>query len=106
MEKILVVNGWIILAPIKKEEQKSESGIIIPEEAGEARRTMKTEVLSVGTDVLGVKTGDIVLFKEYGPESIWIDSEEVLLAKPEHIIAIFKEVNKPPVDLNQEPTDN
>jgi chaperonin GroES len=78
-------------------EEKTKSGIIIPDNAKE--KPQQGEVLAVGPGKwdedgekrlkLEVKVGDIVMFKKWGADEVKIDGEEFLVLKEEDIIAVL-----------------
>jgi len=91
------LSDHILIEPMKQEE-KTKSGILLPETA-EKERPEQGKVLAVGpgrkTDdgkiiPLGVKEGDKVLFTKYGPNEIKVDDKEYLIAKEEDILAIIE----------------
>lgn len=79
-------------------EQKTASGIIIPDSAKE--KPQQGEVLAVGPGKwdedgekrlkLEVKVGDKVLFGKWSASEVKIDGEELLVMKEDDIIAIVK----------------
>ncbi len=87
----------IVIEPLKQEE-KTRSGILLPETA-EKERPEQGRVVAVGpgrtTDEgkvvpLDVKVGDVVLFTKYGPNEVKIDEKEYLIAKGEDILGILE----------------
>ena len=87
----------ILIEPLKQEE-KTKSGILLPETA-EKERPEQGKVIATGpgkkTDdgkivPLSVKPGDRVLFQKYGPSEIKVDDKEYLIAKEEDILAIIE----------------
>ena len=94
--KIKPLSDHILIEPMKKEE-KTKTGILLPETA-EKERPEQGKVIAVGpgrrTDEgkiipLEVKVGDVVLFTKYGPNEIKVDDKEYLIAKEEDILAIL-----------------
>lgn len=80
----------------KVEEEKTASGIYIPDSAKE--RPIEGTVTAVGTGrllddgkerPLAVKVGDKVLFGKYSGTEIKIDGEEQLIVREEEILAII-----------------
>lgn len=69
-------------------EEKTASGIVLPDSAKEKPKMAK--VLAVGSDVKEVKAGDTVLYKSYGPDDVKVDGKEFLIAKEEDLLAIVK----------------
>lgn len=91
------LSDHILIEPIK-EEEKTKTGILLPETA-EKERPEQGKVIAVGpgrkTNMgkvipLEIKTGDKVLFTKYGPNEIKINSKEYLIAKEEDILAIIE----------------
>ena len=82
-----------------EEEEKTKSGIVLPDTA-EKERPQKGKVVYVGPGRLDengkripieVKKGDIVLFKKYAPDEIKVGNKEYLVIKAEDILAILEE---------------
>jgi len=87
----------ILIEPIK-EEEKTKTGILLPETA-EKERPEQGKVIAVGPGKknskgefikLEVKEGDKVLFTKYGPNEIKVDEKEYLIAKEEDILAVLE----------------
>ncbi|MBS3938153.1 MAG: co-chaperone GroES [Peptococcaceae bacterium] len=79
-------------------EEKTKSGIVLPETAKE--KPQEGEVLAVGPGKMGddgkriipeVKVGDKVVYSKYGGTEIKIDGVEYLILKESDVLAI---VNK------------
>lgn len=79
-------------------EETTASGIVIPDTV-DKDKPKKGKVVAVGkgrTSVNGtlipltVKTGDVVVFKEYSPDEVEIEGKEYLIIKEEDILAIVK----------------
>jgi chaperonin GroES len=72
-------------------EQKTASGIIIPDSAKE--KPLKGEVLSVGPgtkdETMQVKVGDVVLYGKYAGTELEIDGEKLLIMRQADILAKF-----------------
>lgn len=88
---------YILIEPLK-EEEKTKSGIILPETA-EKEQPQEGKVVATGPGKqlksgqrakMEVKEGDKVLFRKYGPDEIKVDEKEYLIAKQEDILAIIK----------------
>ncbi|MEA4839828.1 MAG: co-chaperone GroES [Bacteroidales bacterium] len=72
-------------------EQKTASGIIIPDSAKE--KPLKGEVLAVGPgtkdETMQVRVGDVVLFGKYAGTEIEVDGEKLLIMRQSDIFAKF-----------------
>jgi chaperonin GroES len=95
--KIKPLSDHILIEPIK-EEEKTKTGILLPETA-EKEKPEQGKVIAVGpgrkTDSgkiipLSVQPGQKVLFTKYGPNEIKVDDKEYLIAKEEDILAILE----------------
>lgn len=76
-------------------EEKTASGILLPDTAKEKPQTGK--VIAVGTGKVGpkgdkhpmvVKVGDVVLYKKWGGNEVKLDGKEYTLVGQEDILAI------------------
>ena len=88
---------YILIEPVKGEE-KTKSGIFLPETANK-ERPEQGNVIAVGPGKrnkngqvvpMDVKVGQKVLFTKYGPNEIKVDGKEYLIAKEEDILAIVE----------------
>ena len=95
--KIKPLSDHILMEPIK-EEEKTKTGILLPETA-EKERPEQGKVIAVGPGKrtedgkifpISVKPGQKVLFTKYGPNEIKVDDKEYLIAKEEDILAIIE----------------
>lgn len=72
-------------------EQKTQSGIIIPDTAKE--KPMEGEVVAVGTgkkdEPMTVKVGDRVLYGKYSGTEISVDDQKYLIMRESDIFAII-----------------
>jgi len=95
--KIKPLSDHILIEPIK-EEEKTKTGILLPDTA-EKERPEQGRVVAVGPGKknkkgeclpLDLKPGQKVLFTKYGPNEIKVDDKEYLIAKEEDILAIVE----------------
>jgi len=91
------LSDHILIEQIKAEE-KTKSGILLPDTA-EKERPEQGRVIAVGSGKklssgkvipMEVKPGDKVLFAKYGPNEIKVGDKEYLIAKEEDILAIIE----------------
>src|SRR4030065_192001 len=87
-------SGYLLIEPTEKEE-KTSSGIYLPDSAGE--KPQQGKVLAVGSDEVTdsgakrtspVKAGDVVIYKKWGGNEVKIEGREYLFAKFDDILAI------------------
>ena len=96
-DKIIPLNDRVVVQRLEAED-KTKSGIIIPDNAKE--KPQQGLVLAVGPGkwnedgdarvALSVKAGDKVLFGKWAATEVKIDGEELLVLKEDEIIAIVK----------------
>jgi chaperonin GroES len=80
------------------EEERTASGIIIPDTAKE--KPIQGEVLAVGKGAIledgkvrpmDVKVGDTVLFAKYAGTEVKLDGEELLIMRESDIMGVIKD---------------
>lgn len=89
------LHDYVLVAPVAQEE-KTASGIILPDSAKEKPQVAK--VLAVGPGKLDesgekripmqVKVGQKILYKKWGTDEVKLGSEELMLVKQDDIMAI------------------
>jgi chaperonin GroES len=96
--KINPCADYVLIESVKSEE-KTKSGIILPDSASK-ERPEQGKVVAVGPGKknkkgeivpVSIKAGDKVLFSKYGPNEIKVDGKEYLIAKEEDILAVIED---------------
>ena len=81
-----------VLVEVAVEEEKTASGLIIPDTAKEKPRMGK--VVAVGTDEdlqEIIKVGDNILFAKYGGEDIAVGNDEYKIVQRGDILAVIED---------------
>ena len=80
----------VLVEPMVADE-KSPSGIIIPDTAAQEKPKQGT-VIAVGElqDVTNVKVGDTVLFSDYGYDEVKVDGVEYYIIQSKNLLAVTK----------------
>jgi chaperonin GroES len=95
---IMPVGDRVLVKPESEADEKTASGIIIPDTARK-EKPERGEVVAVGEgkrndkgDVfpMRVKVGDTVVFSKYGYDEVTIDDEEYYIVQESNILAIIK----------------
>ncbi|MDD3066772.1 MAG: co-chaperone GroES [Candidatus Gracilibacteria bacterium] len=94
--KIQPVNDYILINP-EKAEEKTASGIFIPDTASK-EKPQKAKVIAVGPGKfddekrveMSVKVGDTILYSKYGPTEVKLDGEDYFFIQDSDVIAILK----------------
>jgi len=95
--KLKPLQNNVLVQRLEKEE-RTASGIIIPDSAKE--KPQQAKVVAVGDGAINekgekvavnVSVGDIVLIKNWGGDEVKVDGEELLILKDTDILAIVTE---------------
>lgn len=88
--KLQPLGNRVVITKPKKEEK--ESSIVLPDTA-EEKRSQEGVIFALGKgkkiEKLGLKKGDRVIYKEFGPTEIEIQDKEYLVADFDDILAII-----------------
>jgi len=80
-----------VLVEPKEAEEKTASGIIIPDTAKE--KPQKGTVIAVGTgtkdEEMQLKKGDVVLYGKYAGTELTVDGKDYLMMRQSDILAII-----------------
>ncbi len=82
-----------VIVKVLEEEEKTASGIVLPDTAKE--KPQKAKVIAVGPGryddgqliPVGVAEGDTVIFSKYGGTEVKVEGEEVLILRASDILA-------------------
>ncbi len=77
----------VVAKPLEAQD-KTSSGFYVPDSAKE--KPQMGEIVAVGKEVKEVKVGDHVVYKQYGPDTIKVDGQDMLIIKEEDVLAIAK----------------
>lgn len=88
--------GDRVVIQVKKEEEKTKSGIVLPDTAKE--KPQEGTVVAVGSGEvvdgkkveLEVKEGDQIIFSKYAGTEIKLDGEEYLILRQSDILAVLQ----------------
>jgi len=88
--------GDRVIIKVLEEEEKTSSGIVLPDQAkekpqeGEIKAVGPGRVLDDGKRMeMDVKVGDKVVYSKYAGTEIKIDGEEYLILRQDDILAVF-----------------
>lgn len=95
--KLHPLSDHIVIEP-SKDEERTKSGILLPETAekedlkqgkvvaaGPGRKTSAGRVIPVE-----IKVGDKVLYSKYSPDKIKVEEKEYVIVKEEDILAVLE----------------
>lgn len=88
--------GDRVIIKVLEKEEKTSSGIVLPDKAkekpqeGEVMAVGAGKVLDDGTKVqMEVKKGDKVVFSKYAGSEVKVDGEEYLILRQDDILAVY-----------------
>lgn len=79
--------GERVLVKMEQLQEKTASGIIIPQTAQE--KTQIGLVAAIGEEVKNVKVGDKILHDKYAGTSVKMDGEEYLILNIKDVLAVI-----------------
>ncbi|AXK49254.1 co-chaperone GroES [Aliarcobacter trophiarum LMG 25534] len=79
--------GERVLVERVEAENKTASGIIIPDNAKE--KPANAKVIAIGTKVEDIKVGDTIIFEQYRGTEIKIDGNDYLVLNVENILGVM-----------------
>ena len=89
--KIQPLDDRVLVEFEEEKEERTASGLFIPDTAKEKPRAGK--VVAVGTDEdlqSKVKVGDKILFAKYGGEEIQVDGKDFRIVQRSDILGVFR----------------
>jgi chaperonin GroES len=97
MAKLVPLYDRVVIRPVEEPEERTPSGIIIPDTAKE--KPSEGEVIAVGEGrllengeikPLKVKVGDKVIYSKYAGNDIVVDGEDLIILREDDILAIIE----------------
>lgn len=80
--------GLRVLIERTQEENKTASGIIIPDNAKE--KPLQAKVIAVGNEVEEINVGDTVVFAKYSGTELALEGKEYLVLNSDDILGIIE----------------
>lgn len=82
--------GDRVLLSVQEMEEKTKSGLYIPQTAQEKTQTGAVVAVGDDKDAIKVKKGDKVMYDKYAGTSVQIDGKDYLIVKMADIIAVIE----------------
>ena len=87
--KLKPIGERALVKPVEQEE-KTASGIVLPDTAKEKPQT--AQVVAIGdSEELGISEGDLVVFAKYSGMEIILDGEDYLILDSDDLLGIVEE---------------
>jgi chaperonin GroES len=78
----------LIIQKTKKGTTKTKGGLLLAENQREDIRYVEATVISVGTDVSGVKQGDVIFYDRHAGHKIEIDKQSYNVIKAQDVVIV------------------
>ena len=79
----------IVVLPVKETETKTKGGVLLAEAHREDIRYRMAKVVTIGTDVVGVKDNDTIYYDRHAGFGIEIKNEKLTVIKEVDVVVVL-----------------
>ena len=79
----------IVVVPVKETETKTKGGLLLAEANREDIRYRMAKVVTIGTDVVGVKDNDTIYYDRHAGFGIEIKNEKLTVIKEVDVVVVL-----------------
>ncbi len=79
----------IVVLPVKETETKTKGGLLLAEANREDIRYRMAKVVTIGTDVVGVKDNDTIYYDRHAGFGIEINNEKLTVIKEVDVVVVL-----------------
>jgi len=79
----------IVITPIKENDTKTSGGLLLAEMHREDIRYRRGNVITIGTDVIGIKDGDEVYYDRHAGFGIELEKEQYKVIKEQDVVIVL-----------------
>jgi co-chaperonin GroES (HSP10) len=83
------IGKYIVITPVKETEVKTKGGLLLTENNREDIRYREGKVITIGTDVVGVKDGDQIYYDRHAGFGIELQKEQFKVIKEQDIVIVL-----------------
>ena len=83
------IGKYIVITPVKEAEVKTKGGLLLTENNREDIRYREGKVITIGTDVVGVKDGDQIYYDKHAGFGIELEKEQFKVIKEQDIVIVI-----------------
>jgi len=83
------IGKYIVITPVKETEVKTKGGLLLTEDNREDVRYREGKVITIGTDVVGVKDGDQIYYDRHAGFGIELEKEQFKVIKEQDIVIVL-----------------
>jgi len=87
MKELQPLNDNVLLEVIEEKEQKTASGLIIPDSAQEKPEYATVVAVGVGVEKAAIKAGDDVFYKKFSGTEVEFEGKKFLIIPYEDLLA-------------------
>ena len=83
------IGKYIVITPVKESGVKTKGGLLLTEDSREDVRYREGKVITIGTDVIGVKDGDQIYYDRHAGFGIELEKEQFKVIKEQDIVIVI-----------------
>ena len=83
------IGKYIVITPVKETEVKTKGGLLLTENNREDIRYREGKVITIGTDVVGVKDGDNIYYDRHAGFGIELQKEQFKVIKENDVVIVL-----------------
>ena len=83
------IGKYIVITPVKESGVKTKGGLLLTEDNREDVRYREGKVITIGTDVVGVKNGDQIYYDRHAGFGIELEKEQFKVIKEQDIVIVI-----------------
>ena len=83
------IGKYIVITPVKESGVKTKGGLLLTEDSREDVRYREAEVVTIGTDVIGVKDGDQIYYDKHAGFGIELEKEQFKVIKEQDVVIVL-----------------
>ena len=83
------IGKYIVITPVKESGVKTKGGLLLTEDNREDVRYREGKVITIGTDVVGVKDGDQIYYDRHAGFGIELEKEQFKVIKEQDIVIVL-----------------
>jgi co-chaperonin GroES (HSP10) len=83
------IGKYIVITPVKESVGKTKGGLLLTEDNREDIRYREGKVITIGTDVVGVKNGDQIYYDRHAGFGIELEKEQFKVIKEQDIVIVL-----------------
>ena len=79
----------IVITPIKENDTKTSGGLLLAEMHREDIRYRRGNVITIGSDVIGIKDGDEIYYDRHAGFGIELEKEQFKVIKEQDVVIVL-----------------